>query len=93
MQTCYQEQDEEDEEEMVLTSDDVGLKFFTSSNVHANVFEVFHDDMYEGEWLMIGRYLSTLTKQNGWSDQEYKKITKKAYVFFLKEGHLWRHPK
>ena len=83
----------EDEEEMVLTSDDAGLKFFTSSNLRAKVFEVFHDEVYEDEWLMIGCYLSTLTKQDDWSNQEYKKIRKKAYGFFLKEGHLWRHPK
>ena len=89
----------EDEDDMVVAHDDVGLKFFTSSNLHAkcgfttHVFEAFLAHMYEGEWLKIGRYLSTLTKPNDWSDQEFKKIRKKAYGFFLKEGHLWKHPK
>ncbi|MCO5614343.1 hypothetical protein L7F22_068622 [Adiantum nelumboides] len=89
----------EDEDEMVMSSDDVGLKFFTSSNLQTNcgfqahVFEAFLAGMYEGEFIKIVRYLSTLTKSEDWSDQEYKKIRKKAYGFFLKKGHLWRHPK
>ena len=84
---------------MITTSDDVGLKFYTYSHLHVNcrsyarVFEAFMDEAYSTEWLMIGRYLSTLTKQDDWSDANFKKICKKAYGYFLKNGHLWKRPK
>ncbi|MCO5603611.1 hypothetical protein L7F22_057762 [Adiantum nelumboides] len=84
----------EDEEEMLTISDDVGLKFHSSSHLHAccdtlvRVYEVFFEEIYDGDWLLIGRYLSTLTRQEGWSDQEYKRFKKKAYGYFLKDGHL-----
>ena len=74
--------------------DDVGLKFYTSSHLHAKsnayaqVFEAFMESMYEGEWLLIGRYLSTVTRHEDWSDAEFKKIRKKAYGFLLRDGYL-----
>lgn len=89
----------EDEEDMVIEGDDVGTNFYTTSYVqrdhfcYASSLESFFEDMYDGEWLQIGHYLSTLTKQEGWSDQEFKRIRRKAYGYFLQNGHLWKHPK
>ena len=57
--------------------------------MHANVdsivqvFVVLSKDNYDGEWL-LGRYLSTLSRPEGWSDQEFKRFRKKAYGFFSK---------
>ena len=89
----------EDEEDMVIEGDDVGTNFYTTSYVerdhycYTSSLESFFEDMYDGEWLHIGHYLSTLTKQEGWSDQEFKRIRRKAYGCFLQNGHLWKHPK
>ena len=82
-----------------MAEEDVGLSFYKSSQMHANVdsivqvFAAFSEDDYDGEWLLVGRYLSTLSRPEGWSDQEFKRFQKKAYGFFLKDGHLWKHPK
>ena len=58
-----------------------------------HVFAMFLEDEYDGEWLRIGRYLSTLSRPEDWDDREYKRIRKMAYGYFLREGHLWKHPK
>ncbi|MCO5614358.1 hypothetical protein L7F22_068637 [Adiantum nelumboides] len=79
----------EDEEEILTSSDDVVLKIYTSSHLHVSyktlvwVYEIFFEEMSDGDWLLISHYLSTLAKQEGWSDQEYKTINKKkAYGYF-----------
>ena len=89
----------EDESQMIDESDDVGTKFYSISHVKGNYvcmshpLELFLEDHYEGDWLLIGSYLSTLTKQDGWSEQEFKRIRRKAYAYFLRDGYLWKHPK
>ena len=89
----------EDESQMIDESDDVGTKFYSISHVKGNYvcmshpLELFLEDHYEGDWLLIGSYLSTLTKQDGWSEQEFKRIRRKAYGYFLRDGYLWKHPK
>ena len=76
----------DDDKELILAEEDVGLSFFKSSQMHANVdlivqvFAVFSEDDYDGEWLHIGRYLSTLSRLEGWSNQEFKCFQKKAWV-------------
>ena len=37
--------------------------------------------------------MSSLTKDESWSKEDFYRIRKKAYKFFLKEGHLWKFPK
>ena len=89
----------EDEPQMIDDSDDVGTKFYSISHVKgnhvcmSNSLELFLKELYEGDWLLIGSYLSTLTKQEGWSEQEFKRIRRKAYGYFLRDGYLWKHPK
>lgn len=89
----------EDEENMVDEDEDVGTNFYTMALVKkeglclATPLEAFAEDLYEGEWLNIGRYLSSLKKQETWSDQEFRRIRRKAYGYFLRDGFLWKHPK
>ena len=70
----------EDEEDMVVEGDNVGTKFYTTSYVQkdqccfVSSLESFLEDMYEGEWQLIGRYLSALTKQEDWTNEEFKRI-------------------
>ena len=70
----------DNEEELILAEEDVGLSFYKSSQMHANVdsiaqvFAAFSEDDYDGEWLLVGRYLSTLSRPEGWSDQEFKRF-------------------
>ncbi|KAL3684155.1 hypothetical protein R1sor_002177 [Riccia sorocarpa] len=59
------------------------------ANVVANMLSrARYDDLCEGEWLGIGCYLETLSKQEGWTDEEYRKVRKKAYFFMLEDGYL-----
>ena len=58
--------------------------------IDLNLFTV---EDYEGEFIEIGKYLSSLTKDKSWSKEDFYRIRKKAYKFILKEGHLWKFPK
>ena len=64
---------------------------FTSS--YARVLTTFIEEDYEGEFVKIGKYLSSLQKDESWSTEDFHRIRKKAYKYFLKDGALWRHTK
>jgi hypothetical protein len=53
----------------------------------------FKEELYSGDLLVIGKYLSTLEKDLGWTREEFEKIRRKSYSFLSKEGFLWRWPK
>jgi len=64
--------------------------------VHTHVVEEilrFEESFYSEDFLKIGRYLSTLEADERLTIEEFKKIRKRAYDFFLKEGFLWKRPK
>ena len=58
----------EDESQMIDEGDDVGSKFYSIFHVKnnyvcmSNALELFLKEFYEGDWLLIGNYLSTLAK-------------------------------
>jgi hypothetical protein len=82
---CDREEDPRSDEE------EVSLDFFTSS--YARVLTTFVEEDYEGEFVEIGKYLSTLQRDESWSTEDFHRIQKKAYKYFLKDGALWRHAK
>ena len=55
-------------------------------------FEVlaFREELYFGELLLIGRYLSTLQRSSELTEEGFQRLRKKAYKFMLKDGVLWR---
>ncbi|KAL3700490.1 hypothetical protein R1sor_018512 [Riccia sorocarpa] len=81
------------EEEMVEESEDIGEQFYSIAEIGVNNVVGFREDLYVGEWLNVGRYLETLSKQEGWIDEEYRKVCKRAYSFMLEDGYLWKRPK
>ena len=89
----------DDEETMIDNEEDVGTNFYSTSLAKreglclATPLELFSEELYEGEWLHIGRYLSTLERHKDWTDYEFKGIRRKAYGYFLRDGFLWKHPK
>ena len=88
----------ENEGEMVSEDEDVALDFFKMARLSAEDKETlnlhaFNEDEYEGEWLLIGRFLRTMTTDASLTKEEALRIRKKAYQYFLKGGLLWRHPK
>ncbi|RYA38525.1 hypothetical protein DD606_25955 [Enterobacter cloacae complex sp. GF14B] len=89
----------EDEQDMIIEGDDVGTNFYTidhAKSSHAcfvSSLESFSEELYENEWLLIGRYISTLHKQDDWTEQEFKRIRRKAYGYYSRDGYLWKHPK
>ena len=54
----------ESEDDMHSDEEDVGLNFFTVSC--AQVLAMFKVEDYEGEFIEIGKYLSSLTKDESW---------------------------
>jgi hypothetical protein len=67
-------------EDMVDEEEDVGSNFYSISLASkeglclATLLEPFLEVSYEGEWLHVGRYLSTLQRQEGWTNEEFKRI-------------------
>ncbi|KAL3676832.1 hypothetical protein R1sor_026780 [Riccia sorocarpa] len=53
----------------------------------------FREELYTGRLREIGLYLSTLERQESWSDVDYAQIWRKAYGYLLKDGYLWKRPK
>jgi hypothetical protein len=78
-------------EEQGSDREEVGSDFFVNSfvRVHATFMEQDYDD----EFVDIGKYLSTLRRDEAWTTDDFRRIRKKAYKYFLKDGHLWRHAK
>ena len=79
------------EEDRHSNEEDVGSDFFTSS--YARVLTTFIEEDYEGKFVEIGKYLSSLQRDESWSAEDFHRIRKKAYKYFLKDGALWRHAK
>ena len=83
---------------MVSEDEDVTLDFFKTARLLAEdkdtqTLHAFNENEYKGEWLLIGRFLRTLTVDTSLTKEEALRIWKKAYQYFLKGGFLWRHPK
>jgi hypothetical protein len=73
------------------SDEEVGSDFFTSSFVRLHA--TFMEQDYDDEFVEIGKYLSTLRQDESWMTDDFRRIRKKAYKYFLKDGHLWRHAK
>jgi hypothetical protein len=87
-----------DENGMVSENEDVGVDFFetahrTTERKDASALNEFDKSEYDGDWLRIGMFLKTMTPAAEWTREEACRIQKKAYRFFLRDGHIWRHPK
>ena len=83
---------------MVSEDEDVTLDFFKMARLSAEdkdtlTLHAFNEDEDEGEWLLIGRFLRTMTTDASLTKEEALRIRKKAYRYFLRGGLLWRHPK
>ena len=48
---------------------------------------------YDGEWLRIGRFLSTTTTDALRTKEEASQLRKEAYIIFLQGGKILLHPK
>ena len=88
----------EGENEMQSDDEDVHLDIFKMACAQTEegtmqVLTNFKEEEYEGEWRQLGKFLSLMKPEITWSKEETRKIRKKAYKFFLKEGILWKHPK
>ena len=88
------------EEEVVMVSEDeeVGVDFFESAQMMANkrstpAMNEFNEDDYEGEWVLIGRFLSTMTTDASWAKEEASRLGKKEYKFFLWNKKICQHRK
>ena len=86
----------DDEDDMVLEDEEVGVDFFESAlqvNHITPALNEFNEDEYDGEWLQIGRFLKTMAPDVTWTREEASRMRKKEYHFFLRDESIWRHPK
>ena len=88
----------EDEDDMVSKSKEVGTNFFKSTRLRikgqsAPPVNEFHEDSYNGEWLLFGRFLKTMTTNASMMKEEAGRLRNKAYRYFLWNGKIWSIPK
>ena len=88
----------EGESDMVSENEDVALDFFKTAQASVEdqdvqVLHAFNETEYDGEWLHIGKYLSSMTADSSLSKEQAYRVRKKGYKYFLQGGFLWRHPK
>ena len=88
----------EDEDDMVSEDEEVGADFFKSARLKterrsAPPVNDFNEEGYSGEWLLVGRFLKTMTTDAEMSAEEAGRLRKKAYRYFLRGGEIWRLPK
>jgi hypothetical protein len=88
----------DDEHGMVSEDEEVGVDFFeaahlTTERASTPSLNEFDESEYDGELLLIGRFLRTMTPATEWTREEANRIRKKAYRFFLRDGRIWKHPK
>ena len=67
---------------------DVPLQFFKTAHAFVEergvqVLNAFNESEYEGEWLHIGKFLSSMKADASWSKNEAQRILKKAYKYLL----------
>jgi hypothetical protein len=88
----------DDERGMVSEDKEVRVDFFEAPHLATErastpTLNGFDENEYEGEWLLIGRFLKTMTPATEWTKEEANRIRRKAYRFFLRDGRIWKHPK
>ena len=67
---------------MISEDEDVALDFFKTAQISAEdkdmtTLHSFNENEYEGEWLLIGRFLRTLMPDASWTKEEALRIRKK----------------
>ena len=77
----------EDEEVRVDFFKSVRMKFKKRSTPPLNEFD---EDDYDMEWLLIWRFLKTMTTDTSMTREEARHLRKKAYWYFLRNGKIWR---
>jgi hypothetical protein len=65
----------------------------TTERASTPTLNEFDESEYNGEWLLIRRFLKTMTSAAEWTREEANRIQKKVYRFFLRNGRIWRPPK
>ena len=83
---------------MVSKDEEVGVDFFKSTRMKVKrrstpPLNEFDKDEYDGECLLIGRFLKTMTMDASWAREEVSQLRKRAYRYFLRNGKIWKHLK
>ena len=53
----------------------------------------FQETDYEGDDLVLGRYLETLERPEGLSDNQFRQLRKKSHFFLVRNGRLYKRSK
>jgi hypothetical protein len=88
----------DDENGMVSEDEEVGEDFseaadLTTERASTLTLNEFDERKYDWEWLLIGRFLRTMTPATEWTREEANRIQKKVCRFFLRDERIWKHPK
>ena len=81
----------ENEDGMVSEDEEVGANFFKTMRMRVRgrstpPLNEFDEDDNNGEWLLIGRFLKTMTTDASMTREEASQLRKKAQSYFLRNG-------
>ena len=76
-----------------ISGKDIAMTDMLSRVRFENEDDMLNENDYEGEWLLIGRFLRTMTADGSWTREEASQLQKRAYMYFLRNGKIWRYPK
>ena len=86
---------EEEMETQEIGEDEEGYGYVQATN-GGNTSEqdqAFREDLYRDKLKDIGIYLSSMKRQEGWSDKVFKGIRHQSYNYILRDSFLWKRPK
>ena len=83
----------ENEDNMVAEDEEVSANFFKSARMRVKrrstlPLNEFNENDYDGEWLLIGRFVRTMTEDASWTREEASQLRKRAYRYFLRKGKI-----
>ena len=81
-----------DESDMISKDENVTLDFFKATQLSAKdrgtpTLHAFNENEYEGEWLLIGRFLRTMMEDASWTKEEALQNMKES-LLVLFEGRI-----
>ena len=80
--------EDEDEADDYFDAKLYGITIATEPPLLARVY--LHEAEYDGEDLILGRYLETLQRPDGLTDQQYQSLRKKSRHFLIRDGCLFK---
>jgi len=98
LRSCFQVYVDGDYEEDDMVDDYFDAKLYsiqlsTTTTHDPNARIYLQEGEYDGERLTIGRYLETMERPPDLTDQEFRKLRRKAHRYLVRDGYRYKRSK